>query len=114
MSRDLRDTLPVPGNEPVPKISNRTGHQPHGVCKQFPWATQTPQDADDRRGSDHVIVSGEKMDGLPVGIRPIIKGLFPGAATDRCIVKESVGVSFETESYEPTAHGAVSIEEDDV
>merc|ERR1711965_974825 len=46
--------------------------------------------------------------------RPIIKGLFPGAATDRCIVKESVGVSFETESDEPTAHGAVSIEEDDV
>lgn len=73
MSRDPGDTLPVPGDEPVPEISNRTGYQPQDVREQSPWATQTPQNADDRRGSDHVIASSEKMDGLPVRSRLIDK-----------------------------------------
>ena len=73
MSRDLRDTLPVPGDEPVSEISNGTGYQPQDVREQSPWTTQPPQDADDRRGSDHVIAPSEKMDGLFVRMRPIYK-----------------------------------------
>ena len=73
MSRDLRDTLPVPGDEPVPEISNRTGDQPQDVRDQSPWSTQTSQDVDDRRRSDHVITSRKKMDGLSVRERSIIK-----------------------------------------
>ena len=114
MSRDPGDTLSIPGDEPVPEISNRTGYQPQDVREQSPWATQSPQNADDRRGSDHVIAPSEKMDRLSVRLRSINKRVFPGSAIDRCIVKTSLGIPIETESDEPTAHRAVSIEEDDV